>query len=93
MYLGWSRKYFDVMLLLASLTASSSDSSRTSQVAKLRLQKYLAGIPAAFNSSSKDSFLIPASLLVLMSAIIKDRFFYYNSFTTSSIGKIRFPWK
>ena len=63
-YSGWSRKNLGVMLLPASLMASSSDGSKTSQVAKLRLQKYLAGIPAAF--------LIPASLLVLISVILKE---------------------
>ena len=47
-----SRDNFDEILFPVSFTANSSDGSRTSQVAKHRLQKYLAGIPAAFNSSS-----------------------------------------
>ena len=57
----------------AGLTANSSDGSKTSQVAKLCLQKHLAGIPAAFNNSSNVSFFIPANFLVLGSVIIKDR--------------------
>ena len=57
MYSVCIRKNFDDMLLPASLTTNFSDGSRTSQVAKLRLQKYLAGIPAAFSISSNVSFL------------------------------------
>ena len=42
---------------------------------KLRLQKYLAGIPAALKSSSNFSFLKPANLRVFISVTIKDRVF------------------
>ena len=91
MYSGCIRKYFDDMLLPASLMASSIDGSRTSQVAKLRLQKYLAGIPAAFSNSSNVSFLMPASLLVFRSTIMKDRDFVWTASTSSGIGKILLP--
>ena len=56
MYTVCIQKNFDDMLVPASLTVYSSDGSRTSQVVKLRLQKYLAGIPAAFSISSNVSF-------------------------------------
>ena len=83
MYSGCSRYCFVFMLLLlASLVASSCDGSRISQVAKLRLQKYLAGILAAFKISSNLSFFSPASLLVLMSETIKDRVFGWTASTS-----------
>ncbi len=63
------------------------------QVAKLRLQKYLAGIPAAFKISSNLSFFSPASLLVFMSETIKDRVFGWTASTSSGIGRILFPLK
>ena len=56
-----------ILLFPASFVANSCDRSRTSQVAKLRLQNYLAGIPATLRSSSNVSFLRQANLLVLMS--------------------------
>ena len=73
--------------------ARSSDGSWTSEVAKLLLQKYLAGIPAAFISSSKVSFLIPTSLLVFKSVIINDIVFGCTASPSSGIGKILFPLK
>ena len=82
-----------MLLLLASLVASSCDGNRISQVAKLRLQKYLAGIPAAFKISSNLSFFSLASLLVFMSETIKDRVFGWTASTSSRIGRILFPLK
>ena len=82
-----------MQLLLASLVASSCDGNRIYQVAKLRLQKYLAGIPAAFKISSNLSFFSPASLLVFMSETIKDRVFGWTASTSSGIGRILFPLK
>ena len=63
------------MLLPVSFFARSSDGSSTSQVAKLLQQKYLTWIPAAFNSFSKVTFLISASLLVFKSVIINEIIF------------------
>ena len=77
-----------IQLLLASLVASCCDGSRISQVAKLRLQKYLAGIPAAFKISSNFSFLSPASFLVFMSETIKERVFGWTASTSS--GRVLF---
>ena len=71
----------------------SSVGSRTSQVAKLLLQKYLAGIPVAFSNSSKVSFFIPANLLVFRSVIINEIVFGWTISTNSGIGKILFPTK
>ena len=85
---GRSRKNFDEILLPASFTANSSDGSRTSQLAKLRPQKYLAGIPVAFSSSSNVSFLIPANLLVLKSVTIKDKVLGWTASTFSDMSKI-----
>ncbi len=82
-----------MLLLLASLVASSCDGNRISHVAKLRLQKYLAGIPAAFKISSNLSFFSPASLLVFMSETIKDRVLGWTASTSSGIGRILFPLK
>ena len=78
------------MLSPAILIASSSEDSRTSQVAKLRLQLYLAGIPADF---SKVSFLRPLSLLVFRSMTTNDIVFGCTSFTSWGMGKILLPWK
>ena len=89
LYSGWSRKNFYEMLFPASFTASSSGGSRTSQVAK----PHRAGIPADSNSSSKVSLLIPANLLVFMSVTTKDWVWGWTTSTSSSIGKILFPWK
>ena len=61
----------------------------TSQVAKLRLQNYLAGIPLAFSNSSNVSFLIPVRLLVFKSVTTKGS----TSLTSAGIGKILLPWK
>ena len=94
MYSGCSRYCFVlIQLLLDNLVASSCEGSRISQVAKLRLQKYIAGIPAAFKISSNFSFLSPASLLVFMSETIKDRVFGWTASTSSRICRIRFPLK
>ena len=94
MYSGCNLQYFVVILLFpASFLANSFDGSRISQVAKLRLQKYLAGIPAAFKSSSNFSFFRPADILVFMSVTIKDRVFGCTVSTNSVIGRIRLPWK
>ena len=80
-------------LILASLTASSSEGSRTSQVAKLCRQKCRHGIPADFKSSSNVSFLTPANLLVLRSMMMNDRVFGSTFATDSGIGSILFPRK
>ena len=82
-----------IQLFPASFVANSCDGSRISVVAKLRLQKYLAGIPAAFKSSSNFSFFNPANLLVFISVTIKDRVFGWTASTNSGIGRIQFPWK
>ena len=70
LYSGWRRKCFVETLLLASFAASSSEGSRTSQVAKFRQQKYWHGMAADFKSSLKVSYLIPTNLLILKSVII-----------------------
>ena len=69
------------MLPQASFLATSSEGSRTSQVAKLLRQKYLTGMFALFRRSSKVYFFNPASLLVLRSVTTKDRVFGSTSFT------------
>ena len=76
------------MLPPASFLATSSEGSKTSQVAKLLRQKYFPGMFALFSKSSKVSFLSPASLLVLRSVTTKDRVFGSTSFTSSGIGRI-----
>ena len=87
-YSGCSRKKHVVILPPASLFAASSEGSRTSQVAKLLRQKYFPGMFAFFNRSSKVSFFIPASLLVLMSVTTKDRVLGSTASTSSGIGRI-----
>ena len=62
-------------------------------MAKLRLQKYLTGIPAAFKSSSNLSFFRPANRLVFISVTIKDRVLGWTASTNSGIGRIRLPLK
>ena len=56
LYSGWRQKYFVKMLLPASFATSSSESCRTSQVAKLRRQKDRHGIPAVLRSSPNVYF-------------------------------------
>ena len=73
---------------MASFFASSSDESRTFQVAKLFLQMYLRGMPAVFNVSSKISLLRPASLLVFRSVTANDRDLGSTASTNSGIGSI-----
>ena len=77
-----------VMLPPARLFPTSSEGSKTSHVAKLLRQKYFPGMFAVFKRSSKVSFLIPASLLVLMSVTTKDRVFGSTASTNSGIGSI-----
>ena len=82
-----------MILLPVSFLAISSDGSGTSLVTKLLRQKYLPGMPVVFNSSSKTSFLNPASLQVRMSVTTKDRVFGLTATTTSGIGNISFSLK
>ena len=93
LYSSWSRECSEDMLLPASFVASSSDGSKTPQVAKLLLQKYLTGILAAFRNSSKVSFLILVSFLVFRSVTIKESVFGWTASTYSGIGSILFPWE
>ena len=93
LYYGSSRKFFVVTLLPTSFLASSSEGSMTSQVAKIRRQKYWHGIPADSKSSSKVSFLIPDSLLFLKSVIMLDRVFGSVSVTNSGMESISVPLK
>ena len=88
LYSGCSRKSFTETLLPASFAASSSEDSKTSQVTKLRWQNDRHGISAVLRSSPNVSFLIPASLLVLKSVIMKDRVLGSTSATSSGIGSI-----
>ena len=81
------------MLPPARLFATSSEGSRTSQVAKLLRQKYFPGMFAVFKRSSNVSFFIPASLLVLMSVTTKDRVFGSTASTNSGIGSISLSLK
>ena len=90
LYSGWSRKCLLEALLSANFTASSSEGSRTSQVAKLHWQKYRHGMPADFRSSSKVSFLISANLPVLKSVIMSDRVFGSTSVTSSGTYLVSF---
>ena len=83
LYSGWSRKYFVETLLQASFAASSSEGIRSSQVSMLRRQKDQHGIPAVLRSS--PNVLIPASLLVLDSVIMKDRVSGSTSLTSSNV--------
>ena len=62
-------------------------------MAKLRLQKYFAGIPAAFTKSSNMSFFIPVSRLVFMFVIMNDIVFGCTASTSSGIGRILLPLK
>ena len=64
LYSGWSWKCLMETLLFASFMANSSESSRTSQVAKLHWQKYRHGMPVNFKSSLKVSHFMLANLLV-----------------------------
>ena len=66
--------------------ATSSEGSRTSQVAKLLRQKYLTGMFAVFRRSSNVSFFNPVSLLVFRSVTTKDRVFDSTVSTNSGIG-------
>ena len=77
-----------VMLPLANFFTTSSEGSRTSQVAKLLQQKYLPGMFALFRRSSKVSFFSPASLLVFRSVTTKDRVLGSTASTSSGIGRI-----
>ena len=81
------------MLPDASFFARSSEGSRISHVAKLRRQKYRHGIPTDLKTSSKASFLMPASLLVFRSVTTKDRIFGSNVSVNSGIGKISLSLK
>ena len=76
------------MLFPTSFIASSSDGSRTLQAAKLRLQKYLAGIPVAFSNFANVFFLMLANLLVFKSVTTKDRVLGSTSLTSLGIGNI-----
>ena len=60
---------------------------------KLRLQKYLAEIPAAFSGSSNVSFLILANHMVLKSVTIKDIILNWTASTNSGMGKTLLPLK
>ena len=62
-------------------------------MAKLLLQKCLAGIPAAFSNSSKVSFLMLANLLVFKSVTMNDMIFGWTVSTSSGMGKILLPMK
>ena len=72
-YSGSSLKNFLVMQLSINFAACSFVDSRTSQVAKLLLQKYCVGMLAVCRSSSKTSFVKPTSLLVLRSMTLNER--------------------
>ena len=71
-YSGCSWKNFVVMHLSANLSSFSFDGSSTSQVAKLRLQKYYPRMTAVRRKSSKVSLSF-ANLLVLMSMTTRER--------------------
>ena len=70
------------MLPPANLLATSSEGSKISQVAKIFLQKYLLGMFAVFNISSKVSFLVRRSVTT------NDRVFGSTDSTSSGIGRI-----
>ena len=61
MYSGCSRKNLVMMVMDTVFSACSLVGSRTSQVAKLRLQKYWHGTSAFLRRSSNPSFFSPTS--------------------------------
>ena len=78
------------MLPDASFFARSPEGIRISHVAKLRRQKYRHGMPTDLKTSSKASFLMPASLLVFRSVTTKGRIFGSNASVNSGISRISF---
>ena len=93
MYSSWSRKNFVLMQFSASLATCSFVGSSTSQVAKLRRQKYNPGMLAVRISSSKLSFFNPANLLDLMSTTTSEIMRGSRASEISGMGKMILPWK
>ena len=91
MYSGYNQKSCAVMQLSASLAACSFIGIRTSHVAKLRLQKYFAGMPAVQRSYPKVSLGSPASLLVLRYTPTSGSILGSSICVISRMGKIMFP--